>query len=82
MSRAEPSALRGGDVESNVNAIRSVLSGEAGPHRDIVVLNAAAGLVAAGTVADIAEGLSLAAGAVDNGRAAHALDELVEISNS
>jgi anthranilate phosphoribosyltransferase len=82
ISRADPAALRGGDAAANVAATRAVLSGEPGPHRDIVVLNAAAGLIAAGMAADLAEGLSSAAAAIDDGRAAHALDQLVELSNS
>ena len=82
ISRADPSALRGGDAAANVAATRAVLAGDAGPQRDIVVLNAAAGLIAAGTAADLAEGLSAAAAAIDDGRAANALDQLVEVSNS
>jgi anthranilate phosphoribosyltransferase len=82
ISRADPAALRGGDAAANVAATRAVLAGEPGPHRDIVVLNAAAGLIAAGTAADLAEGLSAAAAAIDDGRAASALDQLVETSNS
>src|SRR5690349_9481610 len=78
---AQPGDLRGGDVETNVAATREVLAGTAGPHRDVVVLNAAAGLVVAGLAADIAEGLSLAAAAIDDGRAASALDKLVTVSN-
>jgi anthranilate phosphoribosyltransferase len=58
-----------------------VLAGEPGPHRDIVVLNATAGLMAAGLAGDLAEGLSTAAAAIDDGRAANALDLLVAVSN-
>ena len=61
ISRADPSALRGGDAPANVAATRAVLGGEPGAQRDIVVLNAAAGLIAAGMAADLAEGLSAAA---------------------
>ena len=78
---AQPGDLRGGDVATNVEATREVLAGKPGPHRDIVVLNAAAGLIAAGVAADIADGLSMAAAAIDDGRAQHALDQLVEVSN-
>ena len=78
---AQPPDLRGGDVEANVAVTREVLAGKPGPHRDIVVLNAAAGLIAAGLVGDIAEGLSMAAAAIDDGRAQLALDQLVEVSN-
>jgi anthranilate phosphoribosyltransferase len=82
ISRADPAALRGGDAAANVIATRAVLAGEPGPQRDIVVLNAAAGLIAAGKAADLAEGLSAAAAAIDDGRAATALDQLVKVSNS
>jgi len=78
---AQPGDLRGGDVGTNVEATRAVLAGEPGPHRDIVVLNAAAGLMAAGLAGDIADGLSQAAKAIDDGRAQHALDQLIEVSN-
>ena len=82
ISRADPAALRGGDAAANVAATRAVLAGEPGPQRDIVVLNAAAGLIAAGMAPDLAEGLSAAAAAIDDGRAASALDQLVELSNA
>ncbi len=49
-------------------AIRQVLAGATGPHRDIVLLNAAAGLVVGGAVADLAAGLSAAAESIDGGR--------------
>src|SRR5437763_1206490 len=78
---AQPADLRGGDVEANVAATRNVLAGRPGPHRDIVVLNAAAGLLASGLADDIASGLSMAAAAIDDGRAQRALDQLVEASN-
>jgi anthranilate phosphoribosyltransferase len=82
ISRADPSALRGGDAPANVAATRAVLGGEPGAQRDIVVLNAAAGLMAAGVASDLAEGLSAAAAAIDDGRAARALDQLIEVSNA
>jgi anthranilate phosphoribosyltransferase len=81
ISRAEPGSLQGGDVAANVLATRAVLDGQPGAHRDIVVLNAAAGLMVAGLAPDLAEGLSGAAAAIDDGRAATALDRLVEVSN-
>jgi anthranilate phosphoribosyltransferase len=82
ISRADPTDLRGGDAAANVAATRAVLAGNPGPQRDIVVLNAAAGLIAAGMAPDLAEGLSAAAAAIDDGRAANALDQLVELSNA
>jgi anthranilate phosphoribosyltransferase len=81
ISRAEPSALQGGDVAANVVATNAVLDGQPGAQRDIVVLNAAAGLMVAGVVPDLAEGLSAAAAAIDDGRAAAALARLIELSN-
>ena len=81
LARSQPSDLRGGDVETNVGVTRDVLGGQPGPHRDIVVLNAAAGLLVAGVAPDLREGLSLAAAAIDDGRAARALDLLIDASN-
>ena len=59
-----------------------MLAGERGPHRDIVVLNAAAGLVVGGAVADLAEGLANAEPPIDEGRAQGALDALVRVSQA
>ena len=56
LALAPPEALRGGDPATNARLARAVLAGERGPQRDVVVLNAAAGLVAAGQVADLAGG--------------------------
>jgi anthranilate phosphoribosyltransferase len=75
-------APEGGDTEANATLARSVLAGETGPHRDIVVLNAAAGLVVAGVVDDIADGVLLATEAIDSGKAAAKLDALVTASNA
>jgi len=72
----------GGDTEANVTLARSVLAGEKGEHRDIVVLNAAAGLVVAGVVDELGDGVGLAAEALDNGAAAKALEALVKVSNA
>ncbi len=74
--------LRGGGAAINAGAARAVLSGAAGPHRDVVVLNAAAALMAAGLAADLHAGLELAAAAIDDGRASAALDALVRVSHS
>jgi anthranilate phosphoribosyltransferase len=74
--------LRGGDPDENAEAITRVLGGEHGPHRDIVILNAAAGLVVGGAVDDIAAGLEVAGAAIDDGRAQRALDALVRVSQA
>ncbi len=74
--------LRGGDAATNAALARRVLAGGDGPHRDVVLLNAAAGLVVGGAVTDIAAGLALAAEVLDSGRAGAVLDRLVAVSRS
>ncbi|MEM9745175.1 MAG: anthranilate phosphoribosyltransferase [Actinomycetota bacterium] len=78
---ATPDDLRGGDVDENAAAVRSVLGGAEGPHRDIVLLNAAAALVVAERAADLSDGLDIAAAAIDDGSTAGVLDSLVATSN-
>jgi anthranilate phosphoribosyltransferase len=72
--------LKGGDPDTNATLARRVLAGEQGPHRDIVLLNAAAGLMAAGKASGLAEGLDLARESIDSDRAALTLDRLVAVS--
>jgi anthranilate phosphoribosyltransferase len=72
--------LRGGEPEQNADIVRQVLAGEVGPHRDIVLLNAAGALVVAEVADDLAAGLTLAAAAIDDGRATAVLDRLVVVS--
>jgi anthranilate phosphoribosyltransferase len=79
---APEEAIRGGSAATNAATIRSVLEGERGPRRDIVLLNAAAGLVAAGRATDLEGGLVGAEDALDSGAAAVTLDRLIEVSRS
>ena len=72
--------LRGGDATVNAEAIRRVVAGDASPHRDIAVLNAAASLVVVGKVPDFPAGVALACEVIDDGRAASVLDALVRVS--
>ena len=74
-------AIAGGDAAENAEAIRSLVAGERGPKRDVVILNAAAGLIAAGRAEDMTSGLVLAADAIDSGGAARSLDLLIASSN-
>lgn len=74
--------LRGADAAFNAGALRDVLSGKAGAYRDTVLMNAGAGLVVAGRVPTIAEGVAMAAGSIDGGKAAAVLARLVEVSNA
>ncbi|MFN8053654.1 MAG: anthranilate phosphoribosyltransferase [Acidimicrobiales bacterium] len=70
-----------GDPESNAEVARRVLAGEPGAHRDIVVLNAAAGLLVAGLADELGEGVHLAETAIDDGRASATLDRLIAASH-
>ncbi|MCK4535431.1 MAG: anthranilate phosphoribosyltransferase [Desulfuromonadales bacterium] len=75
------SDLQGGDAEENAEIVREILSGKAGPRRDVVLLNAAFGLVAAGVAADVPAGLVMASAAIAEGRALEKLDQLVAMTN-
>jgi anthranilate phosphoribosyltransferase len=66
-----------GDPAGNAALVREVLEGEPGPRREIVLLNAAAALVAAGVAADLRDGIARAAEAIDAGHAAARLRGLV-----
>ncbi|MDQ3573713.1 MAG: anthranilate phosphoribosyltransferase, partial [Actinomycetota bacterium] len=80
LSLASPEDLRGGDAATNADLTRRMLDGEKGPRRDVVLLNAAAGLMAAGLVADLVEGLGVAERSLDGGRAGEVLERLVTTS--
>lgn len=80
LQAASIAELRCDGPEASAAMVRGVLSGEPGPARDIVCLNAAAALVVADLAADLTEGLKLAARTLDNGGAQRALDRLVEIT--
>jgi anthranilate phosphoribosyltransferase len=82
LPRATLADLAGGDPAANAEAIRALLSGSAGPYRDIVLLNAAAALLVGGAVETLRDGVALAGAVIDNGRAAAALDRLVAITNA
>ncbi len=70
--------LAGGDPAKNAAILRCVLAGETGPARDIVLLNAAAGIVAGGKADTLKEGHRLAGKSIDDGKAQAALDGLRE----
>ncbi len=77
---ADREDLVGGDAAVNADLARRVLAGEHGAHRDIVSLNAGAGLVVAGVVGDLPAGIEAAREALDSGAAVAALARLVEVS--
>lgn len=76
VARAPVEAILGGTAEENAAQIRRILAGEAGPKRDIVVVNAAAALVAAGVAANFREAAEMAANALSTGLAERKLGDL------
>ena len=76
LQRAPLAALAGGDAVANAAILTSIFAGEAGPRRDIVLLNAAAVLVVAALARDLAEGIALAAHAIDSRAAARLVERL------
>jgi len=79
---ASPDDLRGGDAEASATIARSVLAGDAGPRRDVVLLNAAAALEVAGAADSLAEGVAVAARSIDTGAAAATLERWVAAGRS
>ena len=77
LAPARLSDFRGGDPPENADITREILAGERGPRRDIVLLNAAVALHAAGAVDSVGDGVALAADAIDGGRAARVLERLI-----
>lgn len=82
LSRRKLSDIRGGNAIYNAEITRRVLEGEKGPCREIVLLNAAAAIVAAGAAGDMHEGIKIAEQSIDSGSALGKLEELVMLSNS
>jgi anthranilate phosphoribosyltransferase len=80
MQQASSDEIRGGTAEENVEVMHKVLSGEHGPKRDIVLLNAAAALAAGNQADSLAEGLVIARESIDSGRASNKLQALIDLS--
>ena len=74
--------LAGGTLPENAALLRNVISGTAGPQRDVVLLNAAAALVAGDKAVTLAQGLDLAKTAIDSGQALARLERLISVSKS
>lgn len=77
MKRAPMSELTGGDVAANAQIIRDILDGKKSPKRDVVVMNAAAALVAAGRADELHAAVPMAENSIDSGSARQKLDRLV-----
>jgi anthranilate phosphoribosyltransferase len=81
LSAAPIAEIAGGDAQENAGMIRRVLDGERSPRRDVVLLNAAAALVAAGLADRIHDAVPVAAYAIDSGHARQRLELLIEFTN-
>lgn len=81
LARCTPADLKGGDPETNAQALRAVLDGHPGAYRDVALLNAAAALIVIGKTSSLKEAVAMAAQAVDSGAARVVLERLVDITN-
>ncbi len=73
--------IKGGTPEENAAALLAVLKGEAGPYRDITLLNAGAAIMIGGKCSSVEEGIDLARQSIDGGAALNAFEKLKRISN-
>jgi anthranilate phosphoribosyltransferase len=80
LTKAPIDSMRGGGPEDNARIAREVLDGAKGPRRDVVLLNAAAALRAAGLASTWKDGIGMAAEAIDSGRAGEVLQRWAKIS--
>jgi anthranilate phosphoribosyltransferase len=81
LRRAKIEDLKGGDAIANARALRTLLHGQPGPYRDVVLLNSAAALIVAGVAENLAAGVERAAQAIDSGSALATLDRLVAVGH-
>jgi anthranilate phosphoribosyltransferase len=82
LARATLDDLRGGVASEGASIARSVLAGQAGPRRDVVLLNAGAALEVAGHAPSLEEGIRIAAAAIDSGAAGRTLEGWLVASNA
>jgi anthranilate phosphoribosyltransferase len=78
--KASMAETRGGTARQNAKILRTILSGEAGARRNIVVMNGAAALVAGNRASNLKEGAHIAEETIDSGRARAKLDELIQLT--
>jgi anthranilate phosphoribosyltransferase len=81
LERAPMAEILGGDLKTNADIIWKILEGEKSPRRDIVLMNAAAALVAAGRADSLSDAMPLAIQSIDSGAARAKLGALVEFTN-
>jgi anthranilate phosphoribosyltransferase len=74
--------IKGGTPDENATVIQKILDGEAGPRRDILVINSAAAIYVAGKADSLELGVQLAINSIESGKAREKLQMLCDISNS
>jgi anthranilate phosphoribosyltransferase len=82
LPKSTAAALKGGNAQENAAIVGSVLDGKQGPARDVVLFNAAAGLLVSGVAASLQDGISRAAAAIDCGDARRTLERMVVLSRA
>lgn len=82
LGRSDVETLSGGDKDENAKILVSILKGERGPRREVVLMNAGAALVVAGKADNFRDAAHIAADVIDSGKAARKLEEIVRVSNS
>lgn len=82
IKRASLREIRGGDREENARIVKDILEGEKGAKREIVLINTAACLVAAGRATDLKEGIEIAKDCIDSGKAKDKLESLIRFTNN
>jgi anthranilate phosphoribosyltransferase len=82
LQKTKPEDLRGGTPPENARLLRAILEGERGPRHEVVLLNAAAAVLAAGRADDWRQALTIASDSLDSGKAKQRLDRLVEVSRT
>ena len=80
-TRCTKAELTGGTPQENAEITRAILRGEKSPKRDAVLMNAGASLYIGGKAQTMAEGIELAAGLIDSGKAMETLEQLILLSN-
>jgi anthranilate phosphoribosyltransferase len=81
LQRVELGRIAGGDPADNAATVRSVFSGERGPARDVVCVNAGAAILAAGGAHDLAAGAERAREVIDSGAAEGVLERLIRLTS-
>ncbi|MDR1727417.1 MAG: anthranilate phosphoribosyltransferase [Acidobacteriota bacterium] len=81
IARAPIRAIQGGGAQENAAIIRDILADKDGPKKDVVLLNAAAGLVVGGKASGLRDGIALARESIGSGKAMECLQRLVELSH-